>query len=269
MRTYIIIPAYNEEQKIVEVIQGVQEMCSSVIVVDDGSYDNTYEAARATGVLVLRHIVNRGQGAALQTGITYALAQGADIIVTFDADGQHDVDDIPRLIKPIQEGAVDVVLGSRFKMSNVKCQVSNPSLTFDNSSVSQSIDEENVLRNSHVQADKHINQKLVRENVRIPLLRRLVLKLGLVHQWFFTGLKVTDAHCGLRAFSRKAAETIVITQDRMAHASEIFERIAQHKLRYVEVPVHIHYTPYSIKKGQKNFSGSLRVLYDFFMGKVV
>ena len=114
MKTYVVIPAYNEEQKIGEIIKDVQKMCSSVIVVDDGSADATYEVARREGAIVLRHLVNRGQGAALQTGITYALRNGADSIVTFDADGQHDTDDIERLIEPILQREADVVLGSRF-----------------------------------------------------------------------------------------------------------------------------------------------------------
>lgn len=225
MKVYIVVPAYNEEQKIVEVVKDVQKMCSAVIVVDDGSDDRTYERAKEAGSTVLRHLVNRGQGAALQTGITYALREGAEIIVTFDADGQHDIGDIPELLKPIQDGVADVVLGSRF----IELRITD----------------------------------------KVPFLRKVILKLGLLHQWFFTGLKVSDASCGLRAFSRQAAEKVVITQARMAHATEILERIAEHKLRYTEVPVNVAYTAYSLKKGQKNLSGSLRVLYDFFMGRVV
>jgi glycosyltransferase involved in cell wall biosynthesis len=85
-----------------------------VIVVDDGSADATAKEARLAGAIVLEHFVNRGQGAALQTGISYALERGAEIFVTFDADGQHDVADLPAMIGPIAREEVHICLGSRF-----------------------------------------------------------------------------------------------------------------------------------------------------------
>jgi len=84
------------------------------VVVDDGSTDSTAEAVRKTGAHLVSHRVNRGQGAALETGIRYALEEGADIMVTFDADGQHDPDDIETVLRPIAEGKAEVVFGSRF-----------------------------------------------------------------------------------------------------------------------------------------------------------
>ncbi len=239
LNVFTIIPAYNESSTIESVIRDVKQYCPQIVVVDDGSSDATADLASAAGVFVLRHIVNRGQGAALQTGIDYALAQGAEVIVTFDADGQHRAEDIDLLVKPILNGQAEVVLGSRFlisnfqflisnKMSNVKCQMSN-----------------------------------------VPLLRKLTLKLALLHQWFFTGLKVTDTHCGLRAFSRRAASKIKITQDRMAHASEILDQIAGHKLSFVEAPVQVKYTEYSRRKGQGGVWGSVRVICDYLVGRVV
>jgi glycosyltransferase involved in cell wall biosynthesis len=97
--------------------QTLQELCRldvNVVVVDDGSGDDTVAVARQHPVWVLRHIVNCGQGAALQTGLTFALAQGAEVLVTFDADGQHATEEIERLVAPIRAGHFDVVLGSRF-----------------------------------------------------------------------------------------------------------------------------------------------------------
>lgn len=113
-RVFVVIPAHNEATVIGGVIAEVKECYSNVVVVDDGSRDATGEIARRTGVYVVRHVINRGQGAALQTGIEFALSAGADIIVTFDADGQHDVADISRLTAPIIAGACDIALGSRF-----------------------------------------------------------------------------------------------------------------------------------------------------------
>jgi glycosyltransferase involved in cell wall biosynthesis len=111
---WIVIAAYNEGPAIAAVIADVLAEYPNVLVVDDGSSDNSAEEARAAGATVIRHVVNLGQGAALQTGIRYALARGAQAIVTFDADGQHLVEDIPTLARPVLDGEAEVALGSRF-----------------------------------------------------------------------------------------------------------------------------------------------------------
>jgi len=115
MKTYIVIPAYNEEKKINIVLKNLNKAgYRNIIVVDDGSSDRTFEILKNTDVVSLRHIINRGQGAALKTGIDYAILHGADIIVTFDADGQFLVREIKEITKPIQVNDCDIVLGSRF-----------------------------------------------------------------------------------------------------------------------------------------------------------
>jgi glycosyltransferase involved in cell wall biosynthesis len=113
MEPTIIIPAYNEERTIADVIRRVKARYPRVLVVDDGSTDGTARLAEAEGVRVYRHVINRGLGGALGTGIAAALREGAEILVTFDADGQHDAEEIERLIAPIREGKADVVIGSR------------------------------------------------------------------------------------------------------------------------------------------------------------
>ncbi len=114
-RIYIVIPAYNEEKSIGNVIASLKkEGYKNIIVVNDGSKDKTSKIAKSKGVLVLDHIINRGLGGALNTGISAALKLGAEIIVTFDADGQHDVSDIESVVKPIIDGKADFVIGSRF-----------------------------------------------------------------------------------------------------------------------------------------------------------
>jgi glycosyltransferase involved in cell wall biosynthesis len=110
---WVIVPAKDEESTIGQVARELASGDWVVLVVDDGSSDDTGANAEAAGATVLRHAVNLGQGAALQTGFDYACESGAEVIVTFDADGQHDPDDIPVLLEALEAGA-DVALGSRF-----------------------------------------------------------------------------------------------------------------------------------------------------------
>jgi glycosyltransferase involved in cell wall biosynthesis len=111
---WIVIPAFNEGPAIGDVVAAVRASYPHVVVVDDGSTDQTGVAAHRSCATVLRHPINLGQGAALETGIRYALSQGAERIVTFDADGQHRVDDIAVLLNRQRQAGTDVVLGSRF-----------------------------------------------------------------------------------------------------------------------------------------------------------
>jgi len=118
MSIFIVIAAYNEGKSITKVISNLKNAgYNNVVVVDDGSKDNTFDIALNAGATVLRHILNRGQGAALKTGIDYSLKAGADIIVTFDADGQHRVEDLKPMISPVLSKKYDVTLGSRFLRS--------------------------------------------------------------------------------------------------------------------------------------------------------
>jgi len=113
-RVVVIIPAYNEEKTLGKVLREVVKYVNLVIVIDDGSNDNTVEKVKHKKIILLKHIINLGQGAALQTGFEFAREINADIVVTFDADGQFRPSQIKRLIKPIVKGKADVVLGSRF-----------------------------------------------------------------------------------------------------------------------------------------------------------
>lgn len=111
---FCVIPAYNEEKNIKKAIESVKAYIENIIVVDDGSSDKTVEIVKASGAHILRHVVNRGQGAALQTGNELALKLGADIILHYDADNQFDAHDINKLINPLINQKADVVFGSRF-----------------------------------------------------------------------------------------------------------------------------------------------------------
>ena len=223
-KIFIVIAAYNEEKAIAKVIDDLHNHgYQNIIVVDDGSQDKTAPVAELKGATVLKHIINRGQGAALRTGIEYALDQGADIIITFDADGQHQAKDIKNLIQPIINNEADIVLGSRF-LGDTKSNV--------------------------------------------PFWRKLFLKAGALSFRLMFGVKVTDSHNGFRALSRKAAQAIEITSDRMEHASQIIEEIAKKRLRYKEVPVTIIYTDYSKEKGQTTLN-AFRILTKTILRKLL
>ncbi|MBP5204278.1 glycosyltransferase family 2 protein [bacterium] len=115
METYIVLPAYNEGKVIKKLIESIKkEGYRNIIVVDDGSTDNTFSEAESTGVVAISHLINRGKGAATQTGIDAAKYLDADIIITMDSDGQHNPKDIVKLIKPLEKGECDVTIGSRF-----------------------------------------------------------------------------------------------------------------------------------------------------------
>ena len=112
---WIVIAAYNEEHSIANVIRSLKSAgYGNIVVTDDGSRDKTFGVASKLTPHALRHVINRGQGAALKTGIDYSIGNGAKVIVTFDADGQHRVEDLPAMIGPVASGKVDITLGSRF-----------------------------------------------------------------------------------------------------------------------------------------------------------
>jgi polyprenyl-phospho-N-acetylgalactosaminyl synthase len=113
-KIWIVVPAYRESARIRGTLEELVPRYDNIVVVNDGSPDDTGAVARSCGVWVVSHPINRGQGAALQTGIDFALLHGADLIVTFDGDGQHDPADIPAMLAPVQSGAADLALGSRF-----------------------------------------------------------------------------------------------------------------------------------------------------------
>ncbi len=113
-----VIPAYNESKRVGNVVRAAQSHVDAVIVVDDGSTDDTGAAAREAGARVIRHAENSGAGAATMTGIEAARRMGATSVVTLDADEQHDAGDIPRLLEPVKNDTADIVFANRFGQRN-------------------------------------------------------------------------------------------------------------------------------------------------------
>ena len=203
---WVVIPTYNECESLGAVLASLRHLPVTVTVVDDGSTDGSHELAISNADWTLQHFINLGQGAALQTGIQFALEQGAETIVTFDADGQHDPQDILTLVRALRDNNADFALGSRFKG-----QASN-----------------------------------------MPLSRKLTLKFGVLFTRVISGIDVTDTHNGLRAFTRRGASAINLKLNRMEHSSEILDQIKESGLKYVEAPVSIGYSAYSLAKGQRS-----------------
>lgn len=220
---FVVVPTLNEGRVIRTCLQSLVDREYSVVVVDDGSSDDTWSIVSGLPVFALRHAINLGQGAALQTGMTFALRRGAEFIVHFDADGQHRVEDIEVLLEPLRRGEADVVLGSRF------------------------------LRRSDSRA--------------VPPLRRLLLKGGVVVNGLITGVWLTDAHNGFRAFTRAAASRIDLRENRFAHASEILTQIHRGGLRHVERPTSIVYTRYSREKGQSAWN-AIKIVIDILVRRI-
>ena len=113
-RVIIVIPAYNEAHSIGDVIRKTRELTTLVIVVDDGSNDGTSEVCRSMNVKVIRNSRRMGKGIALKRGLIEAIRYDPDIVVTLDADGQHDPFDVPKLLEPILNSEADIVIGSRY-----------------------------------------------------------------------------------------------------------------------------------------------------------
>lgn len=216
--TFVIIPACNEARVIREVVERVLTLGIHVVVVDDCSEDSTLKMIDHLPIYTLRHAINLGQGAAIQTGIDFAVSRGARYIVTFDADGQHDERDIPLLLDTLIHQNLDVVLGSRFMGSAINI--------------------------GHIKA--------------------LVLKAAILFTRCTVGLRFTDVHNGLRAFRAEVAGALQLTQNRMAHASEILRKIKIAGYRFTEIPCIVRYTDYSKAKGQSHL-GIVNIVFDLFM----
>jgi len=209
---------FNEASVVGQVIEGLLPHFPYVVCVDDGSTDGSQEVARKAGAVVVQHPVNLGQGAALQTGFSYALQDPAlDCVVTFDADGQHRVEDAVEMVARIRSGEADIVLGSRF----------------------------------------------LDDRTNVGKLKRLVLKVAAVQSRITTGMNLTDAHNGLRAIGPEVLRKIHLSQNRMAHASELVNQLAAMNPRWVEHPVEIVYTDYSKSKGQ-SLLNSINIVADLF-----
>ncbi len=217
MKILVVVPAYNEEKTIKDVVQSLKKFNFEIVVVDDGSTDRTGKLAQEAGAILLRHLINFGPGAAIKNGCDFARQEEADIVVTFDADGQHLAEDVPLLIQPILIGRAEIVNGTRFFRKQV-----------------------------------------------IPLRRIILNQIANLATFVLFGIWLTDSQSGLKAFSRAAFKKIEIKSNSFAWASEIASEVRTKKIRFLEVPIRVRYSDYSLSKGQNFFVGLrtfLRLLF--------
>lgn len=218
------MPVHNGAAALHATLESLRARDESVTVflVDDGSEpaiapSDLPDTTKAFRVVLARHVVNLGQGAALETARQLALERAGDVdaFVTMDADGQHRIEDVFPLVAAVRAGA-DVAFGNRF------------------------------LGGSNV-----------------PWPRRAILVAASLFERALTGLALADAHNGFRAFNRRALERVAIKQNRMAHATEIKQRLSRADLAIVEVAVSVRYSDATLAKGQSSL-GSIAILRDLF-----
>lgn len=208
----VVIPAFNEEEKIGEVIQGIPKELSGIsethiVVIDDGSTDNTVEIASSLGAEVIRHYCNMGVGAAFGRGLKYALDNNFDLMVNIDGDAQFNPEDISKLIKPITENGADFVTASRF--SNKDFFPKMPLF------------------------------KLWGNKVMSILISRLI------------GKRFYDVSCGFRAYSREALLSLNL-HGSFTYTQETFIDLSFKRLRIIEIPIKVKYFPSRISKVASN-----------------
>ena len=228
MTVAILMPTYNEGQRLISTLDALRAKGTDfegllVLLVDDGSQpavclDQLPSATQDFRIILARHTVNLGQGAALETARQLALRHlDCVAFVTMDSDGQHGAKGALAVARAVEAGA-DVAFGNRFLAGSV-----------------------------------------------VPIGRRALLRAARLFERTLTGLRLSDAHNGLRGFSRRALESIRIRQNRMAHATEITHSVSKEQSwSVVEVPVVVGYTRESLAKGQPT-SGALRIVNDLLL----
>ena len=219
-------------------IDDALKITDKIIVVDDASSDRTGKVASFKGAKVYSHLINLGLGGALKTGFAAVLKNTGgevrpkvglrpwvgetEIVVTMDADGQHEIDDVLRVIEPLEKEEVQVVIGSRLALLN-------------------------SAKRNPAKAGYLIGS--------MPPFRLLFNHLANLVTFFFYGLMVSDSQSGLRAFRREALEKIKLKSLHMEVSSEIIGEIKRNNLTFKEVPIKAIYTDYSLSKGQNFWLG--------------
>lgn len=238
-----LVRAYNEQKTIGEVIDTIFSAgFSKILVVNDWSTDNTPDIVEQkiiqypnNLIILLSHTINRGDrgaGAATKTGYSFLQKYGEAMkikwMVGFDADGQHDIHDMKNFLAAMEQSEKE-----------------------------------------KKQIDLFVGSRFVEggEGENMPVTRKRILAVSRMVTLFFYGTRVSDPHNGYRVISLAALKKFSIMSDGMHYANEINEQIKQYKLTYVEVPVHVIYSDYSLQKGQKN-TNSIRIGLEMIYRKI-
>jgi glycosyltransferase involved in cell wall biosynthesis len=202
MNISIVISLFNEEKHISNVLTGIHKYELPVVVVDDGSSDNSKvkvnnllrsQNSKLKKLTLLEHKINLGKGAAMKTGAEYAFSHGADGVVFMDSDGQHNPEDVIKFVELLSNGKYDVIFGSR------------------------------------------------NFSYGVPLVRYLGNKFASVLMAFLFGIYVSDVVCGFRAMTKRAFERIKWDSNGYGVETEMVARVGNNKLSYCEVPVETIY----------------------------
>ena len=231
-----LIPAYNEERHVAEVVRGCLEHGLTVVVVDDCSTDATIERARAAGAEVARHDVNLGKGAALGTGLAWARERGFDAAITLDGDGQHDPAEIPRFIDCARRRGADIVVGSRFLRRTGRTAIFETALGPQLKSA-----ERAVARGRSYRRRAFEGRAPKTGDDTMPPLRRLT-------NWFMSMIlsyaaraRLTDSQSGYRLIRTSAWEKLDLVTSGFATESEMLVRACRSGLKVAEVPIRTIY----------------------------
>tara|TARA_B100001540_G_scaffold16177_1_gene13815 strand:+ start:1619 stop:2506 length:888 start_codon:yes stop_codon:yes gene_type:complete len=196
MNITIGIPAFNEEKNIARIISKLKKYTNSIIVCDDGSTDLTGKISEELGATVIKHERNKGYGASINSLFLKAKDMETNVFVTFDADGQHRVEDIPIVTEPIMNAKAEIVIGSRF---------------------------------------------LETKSEEMPNYRKVGIKLITKVTNLSIKEKLTDSQSGFRAYSKKALDEIIPSDEGMGVSTEILIKASSLDLKIAEVPIKVNY----------------------------
>ena len=225
-----LIRSYNEWEHLLNTIKSIKEAgFDNVLIIDDGSTDWTYEKLNERNdIIYLRHLINRGWWAALETWFEFIRRNYKKIwikyVVSFDADWQHNIEDLDNFISVFKNNQdIEVVIGSRFLKKTYK---------------------------------------------NMPFFRKIILSLWKIFTYLFSDIKISDPHNGYRMFKVSAIKKIKLTMDWFEYASELVDQISQKNIKFKEVPVNIIYTDYSLSKWQKSSNAiniALKMIWNKFL----
>jgi glycosyltransferase involved in cell wall biosynthesis len=235
-KVVVAIPCFNTERFIGALVSKARKYVDHVIVINDGSHDATTEMARGAGASVLTHETNKGYGGSIKSCFNAAKANDADILVILDGDGQHNPDEIPRVLVPILNGEADLVIGSRFlQLPQLKDSDRSPH------SRAGVADFEPAAMYSRPLTRDHRPPTADKRRTTIPRYRQFGINIITFLYNFGSKTKVSDAQSGFRAYGRRTLGAISLTEKGMGVSIEIIVKARRRGFSIKEVPISCSY----------------------------